>query len=201
MDSSTKTKAINIFLYLGLLSILCLTKVIESKLEVPFQDFATPKPAIARKVYYLQDSCSICEKFRPDFTKIKLPPNETEASITTSATASEQKKTDNVKLHSNQTDVLPENKTELKRVPRESSKVEKEEKPEITILEYEKNSNHDSDLTKNSTWTWQTAFKRIRAKWIEKFDNNTIRKVENKMTATLKVCINLNYLINILKYF
>lgn len=193
MDSSTtKTKAINIFLYLWLVSIICLTKVIESKLEVPFQDFATPKPAIARKVYYLQDSCSICEKFRPDFTKIKLPPNETETTP-----VSELKTAENVKSLPQQTDVLPENSTELKRVPRESlpSKVEEQEKPEITILEYEKDSNHDSDLSKNSTWTWQKAFKRIRAKWIEKFDNNTIRKVENKMTATLKVCINFKILI------
>ncbi|KAI7694673.1 hypothetical protein SSS_00890 [Sarcoptes scabiei] len=188
-------------LLLLLLSLVIGAVIVESKLSVPFQEFATPKPAIAKKVYYLQEHCSICEKFRPDFTKIKLPPEENKTlseppttSVSSTIVGQQSTTVEPIKVISNDADQFESNKTEedsLKRVPRETSteKSKKEKKtdkfssetqklPRIQLLQLDKNAKFDKDSSKNSTLKWRKAFENIKAKWIQAYENRTGEKIE-----------------------
>lgn len=167
------------------------TNVDSAKLEVPFQDFATPGPTISSKIYYITESCTICEKFRPDFTRVKKPPepepepeSESKSVIddtTTTIEAENVKETDKTE------------KDTLKRVPRQAtsassfaSKLKSDDK-DIILLDYNKQSANDSDVQEDGSWSWKRAFKKIHAKWIERFQNNTATKIDQAMTAKIKV--------------
>ncbi|OTF76746.1 hypothetical protein BLA29_008333, partial [Euroglyphus maynei] len=175
---SHSTLLLTIILIIGSIG----TYIDSAKLEVPFQDLATPTPAISSKIYYMTESCSICEKFRPDFTRVKKPPSPESES---ESVVNETKETENVKA---------EEET-LKRVPRQlssssppslASKLKNEDK-DIIILGYDKKSFNDSDVQEDGSWSWKRAFKKIHAKWIERYQNNTAQKVDEDVTAKIKV--------------
>nr|XP_027204432.1 titin-like isoform X2 [Dermatophagoides pteronyssinus] len=173
--STTTTTTTFLLATIFLIGLFEIKSIQSAKLQVPFQDLATPKPAISSKIYYLTESCSICEKFRPDFTRVKKPPGLNE---TLESEPSTEPKPDS------------DDGETLKRVPRQTSLATKlkgdDPDKDIILLDYRKQSLNDSDLQLNGTWSWKKSFKKIHAKWIER-KNDTSKKIQQDVVAKLKI--------------
>ncbi|XP_075678774.1 uncharacterized protein LOC113798144 isoform X2 [Dermatophagoides pteronyssinus] len=173
--STTTTTTTFLLATIFLIGLFEIKSIQSAKLQVPFQDLATPKPAISSKIYYLTESCSICEKFRPDFTRVKKPPGLNE---TLESEPSTEPKPDS------------DDGETLKRVPRQTSLASKlksdDPDKDIILLDYRKQSLNDSDLQLNGTWSWKKSFKKIHAKWIER-KNDTSKKIQQDVVAKLKI--------------
>ena len=173
--STTTTTTTFLLATIFLIGLFEIESIQSAKLQVPFQDLATPKPAISSKIYYLTESCSICEKFRPDFTRVKKPPGLNDTSESEPSTEPKPEADDG---------------ETLKRVPRQTSLATKlksdDPDKDIILLDYRKQSLNDSDLQQNGTWSWKKSFKKIHAKWIER-KNDTSKKIQQDVVAKLKI--------------